>query len=230
MSDKNENSDRQIVKAGTGVPILESEDEDGFPLSTHGNKSDISKSEAKLEDTNNERIVRRPKKNEKDDVAQCQKENIEPRGTTAQPDTIIPENEVKQKKKNKKKKIAEKVESAPGNEMPNSNGTDESPGAEIGSDLKPSSEKKKEKKKKKQNKQQEIAPTPNAEEKLTEKKGVVEKQEKKEAKSLQVRTFPNGLVIEELVMGKPDGKRASPGKKVSVHYIGKLKKKLAKIF
>ena len=30
-----------------------------------------------------------------------------------------------------------------------------------------------------------------------------------------VRTFPNGLVIEELAMGKPDGKRASPGKQVT---------------
>ena len=34
------------------------------------------------------------------------------------------------------------------------------------------------------------------------------------AKSLQVRTFPNGLVIEEVAMGKPDGKRASPGNQV----------------
>ncbi|XP_011076280.1 peptidyl-prolyl cis-trans isomerase FKBP53 [Sesamum indicum] len=245
MSNDNENSNRQIVvKAGTGVPILESEDEDGFPLPARGNKS-ISKSEAKLEDTNNERIGEKTqKKNEKDDVAHIKslkrkidavgqdgepaRENIEPCGSTAQPD--IPENEVKQKKRNKKKKVAEKAESAPGNGMQNSNGTDESPVAEIGSDLKPSSEKKKEKKKKKQNKQQEVAPTPSAEEKLTEKKGtIVEKQEKEEAKSLQVRTFPNGLVIEELVMGKPDGKRASPGKKVGVHYIGKLKKN-GKIF
>ncbi|KAL0371619.1 UNVERIFIED_CONTAM: Peptidyl-prolyl cis-trans isomerase FKBP53 [Sesamum calycinum] len=174
MSNDNENSDRQIVvKAGAGVPILESEDEDGFPLPTHGNKSDISKSEAKLEDTNNERIVEKTqKKNKKDEAAHIKslkrkidavgqdgepaRENIEPRGSTAQPDTVIPENEVKQKKK----KVAEKVESAPGNGMPNSKGTDESPVAEIGSDLKPSSEKKKEKKKKKQNKQQEVAPTP----------------------------------------------------------------------
>lgn len=36
-----------------------------------------------------------------------------------------------------------------------------------------------------------------------------------DAKSSKVRTFPNGLVIEELAMGKPDGKRASPGKEVS---------------
>lgn len=60
-------------------------------------------------------------------------------------------------------------------------------------------------------------PTPRSEEKLTDKSGSVsKKQEKKEeAKSLQVRTFPNGLVIEELAMGKPDGKKASPGKKVN---------------
>ncbi|XP_062089482.1 peptidyl-prolyl cis-trans isomerase FKBP15-3-like [Humulus lupulus] len=44
------------------------------------------------------------------------------------------------------------------------------------------------------------------------------------AKSSKVRTFANGLVIEELSMDKPDGKKAQPGKKVSVHYIGKLKK------
>lgn len=35
MSDGNENSNNQIVpKAGTSVPILESEDEDGFPVPT----------------------------------------------------------------------------------------------------------------------------------------------------------------------------------------------------
>ncbi|KAI3816245.1 hypothetical protein L1987_15938 [Smallanthus sonchifolius] len=52
-----------------------------------------------------------------------------------------------------------------------------------------------------------------------------------EAKPTQVRTFPNGLVIEELQMGKPNGKRADPGKKVSnsMCYIGKLKKN-GKIF
>ncbi|KAI3458261.1 hypothetical protein Pfo_014924 [Paulownia fortunei] len=241
MSDDTENSNHQIVlKAGTGVPIFESEDEDGFPISACENKSDISKSEAKLVETNDEKIGEKTqKKSEKDDAAHGKKlkrkidavdqdgkparENIEPRGHAVQPDNIIPENEVKQKKK--KKKVAEKVESAQENGMPNSNVKEESPVAEIGNDLRPSSEKKKEKKKKKQNNQQESAPTPNAEGKLTDKKGsILEKQEKEEPKSLQVRSFPNGLVIEELVMGKPDGKRASPGKKVSVHYIGKLKK------
>lgn len=31
----------------------------------------------------------------------------------------------------------------------------------------------------------------------------------------QMRTFPNGLIVEELEMGKPNGKQATAGKKVS---------------
>lgn len=49
-------------------------------------------------------------------------------------------------------------------------------------------------------------------------------EQKTEARPSKPRTFSNGLVIEELSMGKPDGKRASPGNRVSVYYIGKLKK------
>lgn len=36
------------------------------------------------------------------------------------------------------------------------------------------------------------------------------------SKPFRVRSFPNGLVIEELAMGKADGKKASPGKKVKL--------------
>lgn len=43
------------------------------------------------------------------------------------------------------------------------------------------------------------------------------------SQSNRTRTFPNGLIVEEVSMGKPEGKKATPGKKVSVHYIGKLK-------
>ncbi|XP_076938340.1 peptidyl-prolyl cis-trans isomerase FKBP53-like, partial [Bidens hawaiensis] len=45
----------------------------------------------------------------------------------------------------------------------------------------------------------------------------------------QIRTFPNGLIVEELEMGKPNGKQATAGKKISMCYIGKLKKN-GKIF
>ena len=47
----------------------------------------------------------------------------------------------------------------------------------------------------------------------TEKKG----KKQTETKPSQVRTFPNGLIIEEVFMGKPDGKKAAPGKKVTHH-------------
>ncbi|KAI3428984.1 Peptidylprolyl isomerase [Psidium guajava] len=38
----------------------------------------------------------------------------------------------------------------------------------------------------------------------------------------QVRKLPNGLMIEELEIGNPDGKVVAPGKKISVHYVGKF--------
>ncbi|KAL7146473.1 hypothetical protein ABFS83_06G043300 [Erythranthe nasuta] len=247
MADNNENSNRQIVvKGGSGVPIFESEDEDGFPISGREKKSDISKPVAELEETAGEKIGEKTqKKNAKEDAARGKKlkrkidaaeqddeparENLKPGATSVQPDAVISDNEVKQKK-NKKKKISEKLASAQDNVTANSDGKQESSVAEIGNDQKPSSEKKKNKKNKKKNKQEVDAPTPNTEDKQTGEKGsITEKQEKEEAKSLQVRTFPNGLMIEELAMGKPDGKRASQGKKVGVRYIGKLKKN-GKIF
>ncbi|XP_052293651.1 peptidyl-prolyl cis-trans isomerase FKBP43 isoform X11 [Citrus sinensis] len=44
-----------------------------------------------------------------------------------------------------------------------------------------------------------------------------------EGKLSLLRTLPNGLVIQKLGTGKPDGKVAAPGKKISVLYTGKLK-------
>lgn len=45
-----------------------------------------------------------------------------------------------------------------------------------------------------------------------------------EAEASRVRNLSNGLVIQELEVGKPNGKIASTGKKVTIHYTGKLKK------
>ncbi|KAG5626903.1 hypothetical protein H5410_012121 [Solanum commersonii] len=42
-------------------------------------------------------------------------------------------------------------------------------------------------------------------------------------KSTVIRTLSNGLIIEELAVGEPGGKLAAPGKKIKVHYTGKLK-------
>lgn len=42
--------------------------------------------------------------------------------------------------------------------------------------------------------------------------------EKSKSKSSKVRNYGNGLVIEELSMGKPDGKKATPGRSVSLKF------------
>ncbi|XP_052206556.1 peptidyl-prolyl cis-trans isomerase FKBP43-like [Diospyros lotus] len=58
-----------------------------------------------------------------------------------------------------------------------------------------------------------------------EKRSLVELKEKnvEDKSSHQSRTLPSGLVIEDLQMGKSDGKTASPGKKIKVHFIGKIR-------
>ncbi|CAI9767623.1 unnamed protein product [Fraxinus pennsylvanica] len=242
MSDDNVDSDQQlVVKSGHDVPVLESEDEDGFPVSTSGGKThfsnSISKSEQFKDDNADEESQEKKSKTEAskklkrkiDAVGQDgehERDNHTPHGSSDTPDNLS-QNDAKQKKKNKKKKVTKEAQETV---VADSNDAEQLPTAVMENDLKPTNEKKKQKKKKKQNKTQEIASNTNEDKSLTDKNGsTVEKEEKQEAKSLQVRTYPNGLVIEEVAMGKPDGKRASPGKKVSVHYIGKLKKN-GKIF
>lgn len=69
------------------------------------------------------------------------------------------------------------------------------------------SEKESKKKKKKKNK------------KSAEKnEGKKEEKEEDEKEPQQSRTFGNGLVVEEISMGRPDGKKATPGSKVHSYY------------
>ena len=81
---------------------------------------------------------------------------------------------------------------------------------------------KKKKKKKNKNKSQDKEGETNVDQtdlsregQKTQNVSTSDKDEETDRKSSQVRTFPNGLVVEELAMGKPDGKRASSGKQVS---------------
>lgn len=82
------------------------------------------------------------------------------------------------------------------------------------------------KKKKKKKKSQEPAAAANRDQPMTDVKGrsaskVEPKEQQSDGKPSQVRTFSNGLVIEELAMGKPDGRRATPGKQVSPSLLSK---------
>ncbi|KAH8968039.1 hypothetical protein BDL97_03G108600 [Sphagnum fallax] len=58
------------------------------------------------------------------------------------------------------------------------------------------------------------------EERVATKQGTVVKPSKTE--SSVVKKHSNGLNIEDITMGKSDGKQAKPGKRVSMRYIGKL--------
>lgn len=40
----------------------------------------------------------------------------------------------------------------------------------------------------------------------------------------KVRSYPNGFMVEDVAMGRPDGKLAKAGKRVEVRYVGRLHK------
>ncbi|XP_027161376.1 peptidyl-prolyl cis-trans isomerase FKBP53-like isoform X1 [Coffea eugenioides] len=257
-SDKKENSGKELVVRGTSVtPILESEDEDGFPISSPGKRKKddlitrVTANETQDDNAGEEAIQKKGKddfapnrslKRKADVVGQDDehsREIGESRDNLAQVDNAAPGIDTKQKKKNKKKKIANKEVIAHETNGNNDFSKEENSGdmvqkrvADMGNVLEPNTEREKEKKnkKKKKKKKQETPVSSDPGQTISDKIGSkMEVEEKAENKSLQVRSFPNGLVIEELAMGKPDGKRATPGRKVSVLYIGKLKKN-GKIF
>ncbi|KAK6936343.1 Nucleoplasmin-like domain [Dillenia turbinata] len=245
------NTDWQIIaKSGTGVPVLESEDEDGFPISSPAkSKSSVQKTEIRAE-KNVDKVNDINKA--KEDVTNLKRkvdhilQDGKPERTTEEvknhshsSDEFVPEIGIegkKEKKKSKKTKNGEKVHE--GNISSDKPGTkigdtatehDEKPNDDNGSDAQQAngddSEKKKKKKKKKKTKTLDSEADATLGQNVTDKDtSSMEIEEKTESQPSKTRTFPNGLVIEELAMVKPDGKRASPGKKVSVRYVGKLKK------
>lgn len=200
-----------VVRSGTGVSELESEDEDGFPIASCGDELDKS---CKKNDLSHGKSLKR--KAVVDQDGEMSRRDDQPVDPSVRINMTSRVNENKQNKKNKKKKVSDKEEMA--NET--AKNSDVSKGANSAvTEQNVGSEKEKEKKKKKQGNAADI------EQSTTGKSGSsMQTEEKAEAKPSQVRTFPNGLVIEKLAMGIPDGKKAAPGKKVSVRYIGKLKK------
>lgn len=186
-SDNDNKAEQQIVvKENTGSLVLESEDEDGFPVSSSHKKEN---SEA-----NTTGITAEGKKKKKKDEV---KDDDKSASLKRKVDAIKPGDELK----------SDAIETANGDASEN--------------------KKKKQKKKKKAKTEKDEEVSNIKEDASTEDKQIrkTDKEPKQsKAKPAKVRTYPNGLVIEELAMGKPDGKRASRGSKVSVHYTGKLQK------
>ncbi|EOY22955.1 hypothetical protein SCA6_004481 [Theobroma cacao] len=245
-SEARSNSQQQlVVKGGAGVKVLESEDEDGFPVSaSHKSEDAIQEPQPETEKQREKITAEEDKKPTKDGSEKKRKVK------STDEDGQQERKKRKKKKKQQKEKGTDninglldevqplKVESQdpeqvlpignkhdqPSNDMALDSDADNVPGENL-------AEKKKKKKKKKKSAQENQVDANAAVSQSGDKDTSTLKSEEKQTagKCSQVRTFPNGLVIEELAMGKPDGKRASRGKQVSVHYIGKLKKN-GKIF
>ncbi|KAK8686641.1 hypothetical protein V6N13_125664 [Hibiscus sabdariffa] len=243
-SEEQKNSQPQlVVKRGAGVTDLETEDEDGFPVSASH----------KSEETQPETEKQRENLTTEED-----KKTIKDVGEKKRKAKSIDEESQQEGKKKKKKKQkgkgtdninglpddevqpAEEESKDPEQVMPVRNeqdhphsdrvlgsDSDNAPGENLSEEKK---KKKKKKNKKKTTQDDQVAANASVSQSGDIGTNTLKSEEKQTAsKSSQVRTFPNGLVVQELVMGKPDGKRASRGKQVSVHYIGKLQKN-GKIF
>uniref|UniRef100_A0A803NX48 peptidylprolyl isomerase n=1 Tax=Cannabis sativa TaxID=3483 RepID=A0A803NX48_CANSA len=173
-SEDSKNSQHQAIVKKDSVPVLESEDEDGFPVSNkHGSNSNVQKPE--LEENSDEKEHVELKSSNVSQVLT----KMDDQEKLAKEKSLENEESKKKRKKNKKKSQDNEGET----------NVDQTVSAKEG-----------------------------------QKVSTLESDKQTKAKSSKVRTFANGLVVEELSMGKPDGKKAAPGKQVSVHYIGKLKK------
>lgn len=223
-SDGADNQKQIVVKDNA----LESEDEDGFPItSTNKNKEvksekNVTKDGKKVEDGSVQGASTK-RKNESIN----QDSNAEKLSEEAKDSFVIgqeSDNKSKKKRKKGKKGVAEdeeksdkmvedRVEDKPKEEQPNDKNVDnaDQDDGQV-----------KKKKNKKKNKAQESDASASKE--VAEKKApTVVTEAKKEKKRSQVRTFDNGMVIEELELGKAVAKKADNGSKVSMRYIGKLK-------
>ncbi|KAL3040026.1 hypothetical protein AAZX31_01G217000 [Glycine max] len=239
----NKSSELPIVAKGDTDLVVESEDEDGFPISIAEKGVSVSKTEAEMKGEQARKKTEKAKKKEKDVGHSA---SVKRKVDSADEDE--PQDGKKKKKRNK---LKDHIKGGSDHASDNSNEKkvtepDEKHAEDVKTSTKLSDvshakdedggklsnnevlvEKKIKKKNKKKTKESEgeaaanqITTTAEKQNLSTEKKG----KKQTETKPSQVRTFPNGLIIEEVFMGKPDGKKAAPGKKVSVKYIGKMQK------
>ncbi|XP_050224940.1 peptidyl-prolyl cis-trans isomerase FKBP53 [Mercurialis annua] len=245
--DQNSSKGQIVARTSTDVHILESEDEDGFPIdaSQNSNAADHEPEQDMQKDKRTKKV-----KKARDDNDSVSGKKRKDKSTDQDGEPIRKKKKEKQKEKSKELPSAE-IDDGKKNNFPEDviqnekvkkqdspDATPDKRGLDTNVDSLPaenSSDKKKKKKKKKKNKQnqdngEDTSKNQTASAVGDEAKSALGSSDNQSVdKSSQTRTFSNGLVIEELAMGKPDGKRASPGSQVSVRYIGKLKKN-GKIF
>uniref|UniRef100_A0A6N2KL49 peptidylprolyl isomerase n=1 Tax=Salix viminalis TaxID=40686 RepID=A0A6N2KL49_SALVM len=244
--DQNNPQQQIVLKRDKGISVLESEDEDGFPMSSSAKSKDtvqeqqavldgqkdkemIQETNKKMTNEDNENTTMKKRKaktiHQDGQPERKTKKKQREQGTEAKVDEMDDKEEINNASRDEIKSKQVKKKDSTNQNNQNKHGqrnldtdADSMPGED-------SSDKKKKKKKKKKTQDSGATTKDQAVSAVGgEAKSSLESEEKQStAKSSQVRTFSNGLVIEELAMGKPDGKRASPGSQVNVQYIGKLK-------
>ncbi|KAL0738956.1 hypothetical protein Bca4012_015166 [Brassica carinata] len=189
QASKDENANKQIiVKESDHAPVLESEDEDGLPLPKEKTAEPEKKSAAKMEldDEEGSSKKRKAKAPEQESV-----------------------NKNKKKKNQKQKKNEENASNEKADEQVETGNvmrkeetiqSSSNPEAQNGAVSNAMSESSK-------------TPVQSAEKKNKKKKKSNE-EAKEDNKAISSRTYPNGLVVEEIKMGKPNGKKATPGKQI----------------
>ncbi|CAM0904472.1 unnamed protein product [Alopecurus aequalis] len=228
-SEDGDNSRLQLAVRTPPTESLESEDEDGFPVSESKKSSkgsskkdgnlnngmsnedrkrksfDISDPRGSSGEVNADNdVVSKKKKKSKDKRTAVDSEKVKDEEKEVQQDSSADIVEIKQKKKKSKKASAsEAVTDQQADKKTITDNDVEEPSNQ-------GSKKKKNKKKTQENN-------------TSENQAQTDVLKSDSSKEQTTRTFGNGLIVQTVSLGKPDGKKAAPGKKVAVKYIGKLK-------
>ncbi|XP_057967257.1 peptidyl-prolyl cis-trans isomerase FKBP43 isoform X2 [Malania oleifera] len=253
-SDDDHNSQQPIVANGSrGVPALESEDDDSFPISSLFRRNSTEQNMESSAGKKDEETSKSGEKKPADDlrhVASKRKADVTLPESVGLANDARPNKRKKQKTKEGKSPEANcadhgnvpKDDTACQDEAKTERTCLDLPVGDIkhhnspidkhfdinGNQYADEAHCEKIKKKKKKKKKSEEDGFVNVEASLPlmeEKSGTLLETVDRDfnAKSSPCRTLTNGLSIEELEMGEADGRVASQGKKVRVHFIGKLK-------
>ncbi|XP_031375359.1 peptidyl-prolyl cis-trans isomerase FKBP53-like [Punica granatum] len=167
----------QIVpRNSASVPVLESEDEDGFPISKNASEKKSEEAAEQVDNDTNEKVLKKKKRNvktiEQDDQSDRQKKGKKQKKLDKEGKNDKELNEVMDDRKELNEVTNGEAHQVLPQEPPDDNNENQA------------EKKKKNKKSQDSGDQQSIT------------KG------EKEEKPSQVRTFPNGMVVEELAMGE----------------------------
>ncbi|CAN1265217.1 Peptidyl-prolyl cis-trans isomerase FKBP53 [Linum perenne] len=201
---KKKDKKKKNKKKEENESVVESEDEDGFPVSAtvEEAKQDKGKESKKKK-------KRKVKGTEADNEPEKKKKKKQVQKSKEETDGAMDEDDQKEQPADTIDGDERKIE------------------GESGSAAEKSSPAKKQKKKKNKKVETTIETAPAKKADEAKKSSIDEKQSP--SKYSKERKFPSGLVVEDLALGKPNAKKASPGSQVSVRYIGKLQKN-GKIF